>query len=423
MSDASVPIATSARRLLWLTEHYPPSRGGMSESCDRIVGALRARGLHIDLVHFSRHATTPKRLQRQGGLELVLPLDADAGHLLRCAYNDISALHQEHSYSHVVVFGGALSLLAGPVYAAWLNVPLVTLLRGNDFDVGVFGERRREVLRDALLRAATVCAVSRDKVVQAQALWPQVQAEYIPNGLDLRTWRTAASDRARAADLRRQIQSAQPGPELRIVGLIGQIKPKKGGLLLLQALLRSGVTARLHLLLIGECEPEVLAWLQAHSTSIFYTLRPTCDRYELLSLYPACDVVALPSYYDGMPNVMLEAAGLGIPLLAARTGGMADLLREPEHGFLFPPGDVGACAEALGRFCAASVATLQAMGTACQQLVSSQLTIEREANSYLSVFAKTQVASAVRGLAGDTQELVRNILPKDPTQSADKAKQ
>jgi hypothetical protein len=63
------------------------------------------------------------------------------------------------------------------------------------------------------------------------------------------------------------------------------------------------------------------------------------------------------------------------------------------------------------------------MGTACQQLVSSQLTVEREANSYLSVFAKTQVAAAVRGLAGDTQELVRNILPKDPTQSADKAKQ
>lgn len=155
MSDASVPIATSAPRLLWLTEHYPPSRGGMSESCDRIVGALRARGLHIDLVHFSRHAITPKQLQRQCGLELVLPVDADAGHLLRCAYNDISALHQEHSYSHVVVFGGALSLLAGPVYAAWLNVPLVTLLRGNDFDVGVFGERRREVLRDALLRAAS----------------------------------------------------------------------------------------------------------------------------------------------------------------------------------------------------------------------------------------------------------------------------
>jgi hypothetical protein len=63
------------------------------------------------------------------------------------------------------------------------------------------------------------------------------------------------------------------------------------------------------------------------------------------------------------------------------------------------------------------------MGAACQQLVSSQLTVEREANSYLSVFAKTQVASAVRGIAGDTQELVRIIPQKDHTQSADKAKQ
>jgi hypothetical protein len=37
--------ATPDLRALWLTETYPPSRGGMAQSCDRIVRALRARGV------------------------------------------------------------------------------------------------------------------------------------------------------------------------------------------------------------------------------------------------------------------------------------------------------------------------------------------------------------------------------------------
>ena len=41
-------------RLLWLTENYPPDRGGMSVSCDRIVRGLRRAGVHVDVVHLDR---------------------------------------------------------------------------------------------------------------------------------------------------------------------------------------------------------------------------------------------------------------------------------------------------------------------------------------------------------------------------------
>ena len=39
-------------RALWLTETYPPSRGGMAQSCDRIVRGLRRRGVLVDVLHF-----------------------------------------------------------------------------------------------------------------------------------------------------------------------------------------------------------------------------------------------------------------------------------------------------------------------------------------------------------------------------------
>ena len=35
---------------------------------------------------------------------------------------------------------------------------------------------------------------------------------------------------------------------------------------------------------------------------------------------------------------MLEAAALGVPLLASRAGGMADVLIDERHGFLFERG-------------------------------------------------------------------------------------
>ncbi len=43
------------RRILWLTEHHPPSRGGMAHSSDRITRGLRAAGGDpVDVVQFTR---------------------------------------------------------------------------------------------------------------------------------------------------------------------------------------------------------------------------------------------------------------------------------------------------------------------------------------------------------------------------------
>jgi hypothetical protein len=50
----------SSFRVLWITQNYPPSKGGMSESCDRIVYNLRQSGLVIDVLHLFERATHAK---------------------------------------------------------------------------------------------------------------------------------------------------------------------------------------------------------------------------------------------------------------------------------------------------------------------------------------------------------------------------
>ena len=381
--SATPDPATPARglRALWLTETYPPSRGGMSESCDRIVRQLRRRGVTVDVLHFTpRPRGRPWTIEVQaGGRYMICPIEDDPAHALNRAWTTLQADPATARVTHVVAFGGSRPVIAGPVYAAWLGVPLVTLIRGNDFDAAVFSARRRPILDDALTRSAVVCAVSQDKVDKIAALHPGVRVRRIPNGIDRTDWELAPSDERRAAAWR-----GETVPDgVQTLGLFGQLKAKKGGVLLLEALARSGTAERFHLLLAGWLEPDMDAWLSEHDGAISYTLLPFLDRYELLPWYAACDWIAIPSFYDGLPNVLMEAAALGIPLIASRAGGMADVLRDDISGLLFEPGDEVGCAAALQRAALMPPSERARLGNACRELAASELSAELESSRYI----------------------------------------
>ncbi|PWT91898.1 MAG: hypothetical protein C5B54_04475 [Acidobacteria bacterium] len=239
------------------------------------------------------------------------------------------------------------------------------------------------MLREALVRSARVCAVTREKVEKIHALYPEVRAVWIPNGIDLNEWQPLPSHLKHAHDWRHQNVKASR----KVLGLFGHIKLKKGGLFFLQNFYDSGTAHRFHLLAIGEAEPEVLSWLSEHAQCVDYQLIPFVDRSQLLGWYPACDLVVLPSFYDGMPNVLLEAAALGIPLLASQAGGMDDVLEEGKHAFLFAPGNGEECRSAIAK--AANSEELRGMGEACRTVVQNEFNHHLEAERYLAVFHET----------------------------------
>jgi len=374
--------SSPALRLLWLTENYHPSRGGMAQSCDRIVHGLRELGVAVDLVHFTRHLEAPKIESKRRGRYIGFPLDDDPSHGLNCLWNLLDADPERVSLTHVVAFGGVLPLLAGPVYAAWLGLPLVTLIRGNDFDAGVFTPKRSDIVAGALGRSAKICCVSRDKVAKIRALHPGADVVWTPNGIDLAEWEPLPSDLRRAARWREE--HVEPGR--RVLGMIGQIKRKKGGLFFLEALAASGYADRFHLLFVGDLDEDVTGWLAANEGSVAHSIHPFADRYELLAHYMACDMAVIPSFYDGLPNVLLEAAGLGLPFIASTAGGMGDLLVDGEHGYLFHPGDLHGCRRAIMHAADASGEELRSLGERCRAMVAAEYTSLAEAERYRAIF-------------------------------------
>jgi glycosyltransferase involved in cell wall biosynthesis len=62
-----------------------------------------------------------------------------------------------------------------------------------------------------------------------------------------------------------------------------------------------------------------------------------------------CDIAVLPSKAEGLPNAVLEYLAAGLPTVASRVGGNAEIVQDGKTGLLVAPEDSFALAEALLR--------------------------------------------------------------------------
>ena len=176
--------------------------------------------------------------------------------------------------------------------------------------------------------------------VHVAAGFPSERFQWIPNGVDLASFR--ASDRAVE---RRRLGVADAE---RIVLTVGNLRPVKNHGLLLRASRRlhdRGIAHRVWI--VGEgAEREHLSRL-TRGLGLTATVELLGATPDLVSRYAAADVFALSSHFEGMPTVVLEAFAAGLPVVATSVGDVAALCADT--GLVVPPGDLEAMAAALER--------------------------------------------------------------------------
>jgi glycosyltransferase involved in cell wall biosynthesis len=70
-------------------------------------------------------------------------------------------------------------------------------------------------------------------------------------------------------------------------------------------------------------------------------------RNDIPELLNGCDIFVLPSLYEGLPLSIMEAMAAGKPVVASDIGGVNELVRDGETGYLVPPGDTQALAHGI----------------------------------------------------------------------------
>jgi glycosyltransferase involved in cell wall biosynthesis len=59
---------------------------------------------------------------------------------------------------------------------------------------------------------------------------------------------------------------------------------------------------------------------------------------EVIEILKQTDIFVNPSYSEGLPTSVLEAASLGLPIIATDVGGTREIIEHMKSGYLIKPG-------------------------------------------------------------------------------------
>lgn len=265
------------------------------------MAALRDRGVKVDVIAARGYRKGPIRRHVEMGLAAIRPR------------------HIDGVEAHVLLPAGLIGLVAARID----RVPLLVYAHGAD----VRETAKRTPLHGLLARlvgrgAAIVVVNSRATGAQVGRLG--VEAHVVPPGVDLAAF--APAPRAAA----RQFVGLPDSQKIAVY--VGRLSQRKGADLFAEAM--AGTPDALGVVVgSGELE-EVIArrW-----PSVRLAGRVTPD--EIPRWMQAADLVVVPSRDEPLGLAAVEALACGVPVVAARVGGLSEVVEDGVNGVLVAPAD------------------------------------------------------------------------------------
>lgn len=146
-------------------------------------------------------------------------------------------------------------------------------------------------------------------------------------------------------------ERAESGPKLRF-GYVGVLAQHKGCGTLIDAFNRlAPEDADLYIFGGAHVNLEIVHALRRSASNPSISFRGGFDRDDLDRVFREIDVLVMPSVcFENAPLTICEAFISGIPVVASRLGGMAELVEDGQNGLLFEPGNAADLEHKLRRF-------------------------------------------------------------------------
>ena len=189
-------------------------------------------------------------------------------------------------------------------------------------------------------KADLLLALSMEEVSRLQSRYPGKKVELFPNGILHR-------ELPEAGDFRKKYNIPE---DKKLLLCISRVDYQKNQKILLELLKKYDDT---HLLLIGPVTAqwyldEILSEAKNAGISERLTVIPGLppDSLELLQALKTAYCFILPSRHEPFGIAALEALDAGVPLIAARVGGLRDFLIDGSNALLFDDNDTAGLLEA-----------------------------------------------------------------------------
>ena len=193
-----------------------------------------------------------------------------------------------------------------------------------------------------------------------------------------------------------------------LFGYIGRLVTIKALPTLLDAFARAHEQVpNVRLVIVGDGDQRAILEERTKSLGIEEEVRFVGWRYDLATIYGGLDAVVLSSLNEGTPVTLIEAMAAGRPTVATDVGGVPDVVADGETGWIVPPADPRALADAMVRL-ANSPEERFRLGAAGRD-VADRFRAERLLTSLAALYRDGLAAK--RGIRGDAgspaEELTR----------------
>ena len=213
-----------------------------------------------------------------------------------------------------------------------------------------------------------------------QGLLRQSKVHVIPNGLDTADYYPLPKEQVRLS------LGFPTGSKIVFFSAAWLSEDRKGLCYLIEALNQvKGNYPELLLITVGDgASPALFSSLKVRHVHLG---RINEARFMRLC-YNAADVYALPSLAENLPNVLLEALACGTPCVGFDVGGVSEVIRPGETGFLAQPENSESLAHSLRQVLDLELDARQVLSQRCRQVAEAEYNLDLYARRYMDLFER-----------------------------------
>jgi len=374
------------------TSAYPPEVGGVAVASRRLATLLAAEGYRV-------HVVTPVEVEGARG-ETTTTREGDVTvHRLLCDWRDpdtpfhyrsvMRRLDEEHAFDLFhAFFLSALPPCTSAAARGRPGRPVIASIRGSDVTHLLAIPALRSQILPGLRKAGWITSVNELYLERIAREVPIAgRSSVIRNGVrrpeGQALWQLCEGNRG-------------------VVGSVGQFRKVKDIPLLVRAYGCVDPVLRRRLLLagyFGAADAAEEQWTQTLIDELGLragtTITGPFAHAAVHDHLRAMHVYVQASAFEGLPNAVLEAAALGVPLVATAVGGLAEILEDGRSALLVPHGDPRQLGAAIARVLADDALALHLSQGALE--LASRLTVQAEQEQWLALYRRLLAEAPATG--------------------------